>query len=139
MTRTWALIGRSQSRSFPLGIALGLGCARRTIISNLQRAPRGAQRAQPGDGAKASQSSQLPVGSRQQVVRTGRVRNMIANFKDLIVYKKAFEHAMKIFHLTKAFPKEEQYSLTDQVRRSSRSICANIERRGEKDVIRPIS
>ncbi len=64
---------------------------------------------------------------------------MIANFKDLIVYKKAFEHAMKIFHLTKAFPKEEQYSLTDQVRRSSRSICANIERRGEKDVIRPIS
>ncbi len=66
------------------------------------------------------------VGSRQQVVRTGRVRNMIANFKDLIVYKKAFEHAMKIFHLTKAFPREEQYSLTDQVRRSSRSICANI-------------
>jgi len=37
---------------------------------------------------------------------------MIANFKDLIVYKKAFEHAMKIFLVTKAFPKEEQYSLT---------------------------
>ena len=51
---------------------------------------------------------------------------MIANFKDLIVYQKAFEHAMKIFHATKAFPKVEQYSLTDQIRRSSRSICANI-------------
>jgi four helix bundle protein len=51
---------------------------------------------------------------------------MIANFKDLIVYQKAFEHAMKIFHVTKTFPKVEQYSLTDQIRRSSRSICANI-------------
>ena len=51
---------------------------------------------------------------------------MIASFKDLIVYKKAFEHAMKIFQLTKTFPKEEQFSLTDQIRRSSRSICTNI-------------
>jgi four helix bundle protein len=51
---------------------------------------------------------------------------MIASFKDLIVYKKAFEHAMKIFRLTKTFPKEEQFSLTDQIRRSSRSICTNI-------------
>ena len=51
---------------------------------------------------------------------------MVANFKDLIVYKKAFDHAMKIFHVTKTFPKVEQYSLTDQIRRSSRSICANI-------------
>jgi four helix bundle protein len=51
---------------------------------------------------------------------------MIASFKDLIVYKKAFEHAMKIFQLTKTFPKEKQFSLTDQIRRSSRSICTNI-------------
>jgi four helix bundle protein len=54
------------------------------------------------------------------------MKKMIANFKDLIVYKKSFEHAMKIFHLTKTFPKAEQYSLTDQIRRSSRSIYANI-------------
>jgi four helix bundle protein len=52
--------------------------------------------------------------------------NVITNFKDLIVYKKAFEQALKIFNLTKAFPKDEQYSLTDQIRRSSRSICTNI-------------
>jgi four helix bundle protein len=44
----------------------------------------------------------------------------------LEVYKRAFEAAMRIFDLTKSFPKEETYSLTDQVRRSSRSICASI-------------
>jgi four helix bundle protein len=47
-------------------------------------------------------------------------------FKDLIVYKKAFTTAMIIFNETKKFPKEEMYSLTDQIRRSSRSVCANI-------------
>ena len=51
---------------------------------------------------------------------------MITNFKDLVVYQKAFEHANEIFQLTKTFPKAEQYSLTDQIRRSSRSVCANI-------------
>jgi len=38
----------------------------------------------------------------------------------------AFDIAMKIFELTKSFPAEERYSLTDQIRRSSRSVCANI-------------
>ena len=42
------------------------------------------------------------------------------------VYKLAFEAAMKIFEITKGFPKEERYSLTDQIRRSSRSVCSNI-------------
>ncbi|HSK72470.1 MAG TPA: four helix bundle protein [Pyrinomonadaceae bacterium] len=42
------------------------------------------------------------------------------------VYRKAFEAAMLIFELSKQFPKEETYSLTDQIRRSSRSVCANI-------------
>ena len=45
---------------------------------------------------------------------------------DLEVYKRAFELAMSIFTLSRNFPKEETYSLTDQIRRSSRSICANI-------------
>ncbi len=48
------------------------------------------------------------------------------DFRDLIVYKKAFDLAMEIFELTKKFPKEETYSLTDQIRRSSRSVCANV-------------
>ncbi len=45
---------------------------------------------------------------------------------ELDVYKKAFQAAMEIFHASKTFPKEETYSLTDQIRRSSRSVCANL-------------
>jgi four helix bundle protein len=44
-------------------------------------------------------------------------------FKDLIVYQKAFAFAMDIFEITKKFPREETYSLLDQMRRSSRSVC----------------
>jgi len=50
----------------------------------------------------------------------------IVRHQDLEVYKKAFSAAMRIFQLSKSFPKEETYSLTDQIRRSSRSVCANI-------------
>ena len=47
-------------------------------------------------------------------------------FQDLKAYQKAFALAMEIFVLSKDFPKEEKYSLTDQIRRSSRSVCANL-------------
>ena len=47
-------------------------------------------------------------------------------YQDLLAYKKGFEVAMEIFEVSKSFPKEETYSLTDQIRRSSRSVCANI-------------
>ncbi|MCH7770210.1 MAG: four helix bundle protein [Bacteroidetes bacterium] len=46
--------------------------------------------------------------------------------RELEVYKLAFKCAMEIFEILKSFPKEEIYSLTDQIRRSSRSVCANI-------------
>jgi len=46
--------------------------------------------------------------------------------KDLDVYKKAYSVAMEIFSLTKQFPREEMYGLTDQVRRSSRSVAMNL-------------
>ena len=46
-------------------------------------------------------------------------------FRETSFYKKAFKQAMEIFELTKSFPREEIYSLTDQIRRSSRSVCAN--------------
>jgi len=46
--------------------------------------------------------------------------------KDLKVYQKAYKAAMEIFNESKKFPREEIYSLTDQIRRSSRSVCANI-------------
>lgn len=48
------------------------------------------------------------------------------DFKELLAFKKSFELAMEIFQLSKSFPKEEKYSLTDQIRRSSRSVSANI-------------
>ena len=51
---------------------------------------------------------------------------MVIRHQELDVYKKAFEAAMQIFELSKDFPKEETYSLTDQIRRSSRSVCANL-------------
>lgn len=50
----------------------------------------------------------------------------IRHHRDLKVYQLAFEAAMEIFELTKSFPKEEKYSLTDQIRRSSRSVPGNI-------------
>ncbi|MBK7381756.1 MAG: four helix bundle protein [Flavobacteriales bacterium] len=50
----------------------------------------------------------------------------MAGFKDLTVYKKAFELANAIFLLSKRFPPEEKYSLIDQIRRSSRSIAAQL-------------
>ena len=50
----------------------------------------------------------------------------IRNHKDLKVYQLSFEAGMKIFNLSKTFPKEEMYSLTDQIRRSSRSVTGNI-------------
>jgi four helix bundle protein len=50
----------------------------------------------------------------------------IQSHLDLDVYQLAFESAIRIFELSKQFPKEETYSLTDQIRRSSRSVCANI-------------
>ena len=50
----------------------------------------------------------------------------IRHFRELDVYKLAMGAAIEIFELTKRFPVEERYSLTDQVRRCSRSVCANI-------------
>ena len=50
----------------------------------------------------------------------------IKSHVELDVYQLAFKASMKIFELTKGFPKEERYSLTDQIRRSSRSVCSNI-------------
>ena len=50
----------------------------------------------------------------------------MGHYKELLAYQKAYELAMKIFHISKKFPPEEKYSLTDQIRRSSRSVCTNL-------------
>lgn len=51
---------------------------------------------------------------------------MVQRHEELEVYQVAFAAAMRIFELSKQFPVEERYSLTDQIRRSSRSVCANL-------------
>jgi four helix bundle protein len=53
-------------------------------------------------------------------------RGLVKLHRDLEVYQLAFAVAMEIFELSKKFPVEERYSLTDQIRRSSRSVCANL-------------
>jgi four helix bundle protein len=50
----------------------------------------------------------------------------IRHFRELEVYQLAMESGMRIFKVSRLFPSEEKYSLTDQIRRSSRSVCANI-------------
>ena len=54
------------------------------------------------------------------------MKKKIVRHTDLEVYRRAFAAAMRVFKLSAAFPKEERYSLTDQVRRSSRSVAANV-------------
>ena len=51
---------------------------------------------------------------------------MVTDFKDLRVYEQAFRAAMQIQERSSSWPKSEQYALTDQIRRSSRSVCSNI-------------
>ncbi|MEM8723651.1 MAG: four helix bundle protein [Cyanobacteria bacterium P01_G01_bin.39] len=53
-------------------------------------------------------------------------KKQIKTHEDLMVYQLAFSSAMRIFELSQKFPAEERYSLTDQIRRSSRSVCANL-------------
>ncbi len=60
----------------------------------------------------------------------------IQTHRDLEVYRKAFEAAMDIFEASKGFPKEETYSLTDQIRRSSRSVCTNLAEAWRKRLFR---
>jgi four helix bundle protein len=50
----------------------------------------------------------------------------IKTYKELNVFQNSMDSAMKIFYITKTFPLEERYSMVDQVRRSSRSVCANL-------------
>ena len=60
----------------------------------------------------------------------------ISTHGDLEVYRKAFDAAMAIFEMSKCFPREEKFSLTDQIRRSSRSVCANLAEAWRKRVYR---
>lgn len=60
----------------------------------------------------------------------------IRNFRELRVYQSSIEAAMEIFEITRCFPVEEKYSMVDQMRRSSRSVCANIAEAWRKGLYR---
>ena len=62
---------------------------------------------------------------REERKRSGKSDAKIRTFRDLHVYRNALNAAMEIYEISKSFPIEERYSLTDQIRRSSRSVCAN--------------
>ena len=73
-----------------------------------------------------------------------KIMEIIRSHKELIVYQMAFKSSMELFILTKSFPKEEVYSLTSQIRRSSRSVSANLaeafrKRRYEKAFVSKLS
>jgi four helix bundle protein len=72
------------------------------------------------EGAQYKRKTIRPEGG------TGKMRRTIQRFRELEVYKKAFALQQEIFEITKSFPMEERFSLTDQIRRSSRSIGSNI-------------
>ena len=71
---------------------------------------------------------ELRVGNRDVIQGTllkWKLEKM-GDYKNLLVFQKAYALAMEIFEISKRFPREEQYSLTDQIRRSSTSVCTNI-------------
>jgi four helix bundle protein len=63
---------------------------------------------------------------RDQRSEVRKTKMQIKSAKDLIAYQKVYALAMDIFAISKDFPAEEKYSLTDQIRRSSRSVCTNL-------------
>jgi four helix bundle protein len=68
----------------------------------------------------------VAVSSWQLAIGRRKLKIMSQSFKDLLVYQKAFKLAMEIYHVSRSFPKEELYSLTNQIRKSSRSVCSCI-------------
>ena len=69
---------------------------------------------------------QIAIGSNKPRHPVPKKQSTMGGVKELIVYKKAFEVSMMVFRLSKKFPPEERYSMTDQCRRSSRSVCAQM-------------
>jgi len=88
----------------------------RSICANLAEAWSSSGRYAPGDAAHPGHGD---AGTRRKIVN-------IRSYRELDVYQSAMDAAMHVFEITKSFPQEEKYSLVDQVRRSSRSICANL-------------
>ena len=68
----------------------------------------------------------MTKGDETERRRSGEAAKPIRHFRDLDVYQNALATGLRVYELSKKFPAEERYALTDQIRRSSRSVCANI-------------
>ena len=68
----------------------------------------------------------MTKGDETERRRSGEAAKPIRHFRDLDVYQNALATGLRVYELSKKFPTEERYALTDQIRRSSRSVCANI-------------
>ena len=68
----------------------------------------------------------MTKGDETERRRSGEAAKPIRHFRDLDVYQNALATGLRVYELSKKFPVEERYALTDQIRRSSRSVCANI-------------
>jgi len=68
----------------------------------------------------------MTKGDETERQRSGEAAKPIRHFRDLDVYQNALATGLRVYELSKKFPAEERYALTDQIRRSSRSVCANI-------------
>jgi four helix bundle protein len=66
------------------------------------------------------------LSSKPNLVNMENKKEFARKVNDLKVYQMSFDLAMEIFRITREFPKEEKYALTDQIRRSSRSVCSNL-------------
>ncbi|MEX1116309.1 MAG: four helix bundle protein, partial [Akkermansiaceae bacterium] len=79
-------------------------------------------------GDRRSETRRQRTDVREQMSDNGEntMTKQINRPQDLEAYKAAYRLAMEIFHASKGWPREERYSLTDQIRRSSRSVCANL-------------
>ena len=78
------------------------------------------ERARRRDGERANKLGTASDTSENNIMKS------IRHFRDLDVYQGAMALVMRVFELAKNFPSEERYALTDQIRRSSRSVCANL-------------
>lgn len=113
-----------------LAQAVGRGKGEGTMEDGRERGDDGRGRIEGGEG---TMERRRYAGCEPWVFDGGRwrpeekcERRQIRSHRDLDVYNLAYTLAMEVFRLTASFPKAERYALTDQVRRSSRSVCGNI-------------
>ena len=79
-----------------------------------------------GEERRSGENGYNRRGVATEPTKESHVSGVIRSHRDLLVYQKAFSLANEVFAASRSFPREEMYALTNQIRRSSRSVCANL-------------